>query len=444
MSPIRMRDLLLIGILLAALPLALRHTYVAVLLWTWVSIMSPHKMAFGFAYAFPFAVIAAGAALVSMVFTKDRVKLPSHPAVTTLIVFVLWMCLTTAMGFDPDGSFEQLKKVLKIQLMTLVAMAALQNRKHIELFIWVNALSIGFYGLKGGLFTLLTGGSAIVWGPAGGFIEGNNELAVAMIIAIPLLNYLRAVATGRWIRLGLLVLMVFSAIAALGTQSRGALLAISAMGLVLWLRSDKKIVSGIAVALLAVALVTFMPASWDQRMSTINNYEEDGSAMGRINAWRFTFNIANEKLFGGGFEIYTPELFARFAPNPTDLHVAHSIYFSVLGEHGYIGLFLFLLIWWFAFRTAGQIRKEARDRIETQWLFHLASMCQVSLVGYAVGGAFLSLAYFDLPYNILVVLVVAQRWLKDKRWETDHDGAFGSSMPVERMVKNDTMNPVRQ
>jgi len=439
-----MRDILLIGILLAALPLALRHTYAAVLLWTWVSIMNPHKMAFGFAYSFPFAAIAAGAALISMVFTKDRVKLPSHPAVTTLIIFVLWMCLTSAMGFDPDGSFEQLKKILKIQLMTLVAMAALQNRKHIELFIWVNALSIGFYGLKGGLFTIQTGGNGTVWGPAGGFIEGNNELAVALIIAIPLLNYLRAVATRPWIRLGLLGLMVFSAIAALGTQSRGALLAISAMGLVLWLRSDKKIVSGIAVALLATALVAFMPASWDQRMNTINNYEEDGSAMGRINAWRFTFNIANEKLFGGGFEIYTPELFAQFAPNPTDLHVAHSIYFSVLGEHGYIGLFLFLLIWWFAFRTAGQIRKEAKDRIETQWLFHLAGMCQVSLVGYAVGGAFLSLAYFDLPYNILVVLVVAQRWLKDKRWETDHDGAFGSSVPVERMAKNNTMNPVRQ
>jgi probable O-glycosylation ligase (exosortase A-associated) len=120
---------------------------------------------------------------------------------------------------------------------------------------------------------------------------------------------------------------------------------------------------------------------------------------------------------------------------PGDVHAAHSIYFQVLGEHGYIGLILFLLIWFFAFRTAAKIRADAPKRPETPWLGQLAGMCQVSLVGYAVGGAFLSLAYFDLPYNILVVLVVSLRWLQEKRWEIEPQGAFGaattsSSIPV--------------
>lgn len=426
-----MRDLLLVCILLGVLPWALRHTYAAVLLWTWVSIMNPHKMAFGFAYTFPFAAIAAGAAMISMIFTKDRLKLPKNPAVITLVLFVLWMCLTTAFAFNPDPSFEQLKKILKIQLMTLVAMAALQERRHIELFVWINALSIGFYGLKGGLFTIKSGGSGTVWGPGGGFIEGNNELAVALIVTIPLINFLRSGTTSQWLRHSLLGLMIMSAIAALGTQSRGAFLAISAMGLVLWFRTDKKLLSGIGVSIVAIALIAFMPESWERRMSTIKTYEDDSSAMGRINAWWLTVNIANDRFLGGGFEIYTPELFARYAPNPIDLHVAHSIYFSVLGEHGYVGLFLFLMIWWMAFRTAGQIRKDSRKRLQTHWSFHLASMCQVSLVGYAVGGAFLSLAYFDLPYNILVILLVTQRWLAEKRWESDTKGAFASKELVK-------------
>jgi len=192
-------------------------------------------------------------------------------------------------------------------------------------------------------------------------------------------------------------------------------------------------VTGIVVAFVAIALVAFMPASWEERMGTIKNYEEDGSAMGRINAWWMAFRLANDRFLGGGFEIYTPKLFATYAPYPDDLHVAHSIYFSVLGEHGYVGLFLFLLIWWMAFRTAGKIRKDAVKRDETQWVYHLAGMCQVSLVGYAVGGAFLSLAYFDLPYNILVVLVVSMRWLQEKRWATEPQGAFGSSAPKSRI-----------
>ena len=427
-----MRDLLLLAIVLGTIPFALRHTWIAVLLWTWISVMNPHKLAFGFAYNAPFAAMAAGAALVSILFSRDRLKWTFSPPVVVLILFVLWMCITTAFAFYPALSWVQLNKVLKIQLMTFVAMAALRERKHIELFIWINAVSIGFYGFKGGLFTISTGGASRVWGPPGGFIEGNNEIALAIVIAIPLMNYLRMVSTQQWVRLGLLAAMVLSAVAAIGTQSRGALLAVSAMGLVLWMRSEKKFVTGVVVACVAVLLVNFMPESWTQRMSTIQNYQDDGSALGRINAWWMTFRVANDNFFGGGYEIYTPLLFAKYAPFPDDLHVAHSIYFSVLGEHGYVGLLLFLLLWGLAFRTVGQIRRDARKQIETEWAYHLAGMCQVSLVGYAVGGAFLSLAYFDLPYNILVILVITARWLQEKRWKTETQGAFGSAAPKSR------------
>lgn len=428
-----MRDLLLLGMVIGALPFALRLTWIAVLLWTWISIMNPHKLAFGFAYHAPFAAVAAGAALISILYSRDRLKWTFTPPVVALALFVLWMCITTALAFYPAQSWDQLNKILKIQLMTLVAIAALRERKHIELFIWVNAVSIGFYGIKGGIFTITTGGNSRVLGPAGGFIEGNNEIALALVMAIPLMNYLRMVATRQWIRTGMLVAMLLSAVAAIGTQSRGALLAISAMGLVLWIRSDQKILTGTMVAFVAATLVTFMPAAWEQRMGTIQNYEEDGSALGRINAWRMAFNLANDRFFGGGFEIYTAQLFAKYAPYPDNVLVAHSIYFSVLGEHGYVGLLLFLIIWGLAFRTAGRVRKDAPQREDTRWAYHLAGMCQVSLVGYAVGGAFLSLAYFDLPYNILIILVITLRWLHEKQWEKDPLGAFGSTAPKSRL-----------
>ena len=409
-----MRDLLLIVILLGTLPFAFKHTYVAVLLWTWVSIMNPHKLAYGFANDAPFALVAAVTALVSLIATKDKLKLPKETPVTVLILFVIWMTITTAASFYPDESFMQLKKVIKIQLMTLVALAALQERRHIELFIWVNVLSIGFYGLKGGIFTIMTGGSYRVWGPPGGFIEGNNEIAVALIMSIPFMNYLRLIVTHKWLKIGLTAMMVLTAIAALGTQSRGALLALVAMMAVLWVRSDKKMVMGVTLVMVGMLLLALMPSSWEERMHTIKEYEEDGSAMGRINAWWLAFNIANRRITGAGFEAYTPETFAAFAPNPADIHVAHSIYFSVLGEHGYIGLILFLLVWVHTLRVAGKIRTKTRNRKDLEWLFHLAGMSQVALVGYAVGGAFLSLAYFDLPYNIMVIVVVAHRWLLEK------------------------------
>lgn len=414
-----MRDLLLVLILLWCLPYAFRHTYVAVNLWTWISIMNPHKLAYGFANDAPFAAIAAIAALISLLITKDQIKLPNERAVILLILFVIWMCITTAASFYPESSFIQLKKVIKIQLMTLVALAALRERRHIQMFVWINVISIGFYGLKCGIFTITTGGNSRVWGPPGGFIEGNNEIAVALIMTIPLMNYLRLTTAKKWVKMALTATMLLSAIAALGTQSRGALLALCAMGGVLWMRSDRKLVTGIMVLAAGALLIGFMPAAWEERMHTIKEYDQDGSAMGRINAWWLAFNIANRRLTGAGYDAYTPETFAAFAPNPLDIHVAHSIYFSVLGEHGYIGLAFFLLIWIAALSISRKLRSDTKGDPELQWLFHLAGMCQVSLVGYAVGGAFLSLAYFDLPYNIMVILVVSKCWLMNKRRQVE-------------------------
>ena len=427
MGALPMRDLLLVGIFLAVLPIALRHTWIGVLLWTWLSIMNPHRLTFGFAHDAPVAAIAAGAVLLSLLTSRDKLRMPWTPTVVVLLVFVLWMCITTAFAISPSGSLQQLNKVLKIQFMTVIALMALQERKHIELFVWVNVLSVGFYGFKGGIHTILTGGGSKVWGPPGGFIEENNALAVAVIMTIPLINFLRVTATRRMVRHGLLALMLLCAVSALGSQSRGAFLAMSGMAAVLWWRSPRKIVGGAALAFVAVSLIAFMPDTWEQRMSTIGTYETDSSAMGRIQAWHFCASIAADRLTGGGFDIYNVHNYAAWGPPGWRLpQVAHSIYFSVLGEHGYVGLLLFLWLWWLVLRQAGQLRKVSKDRPELAWVYHLVGMCQVSLAGYLAGGAFLQLAYFDLPYNILVIVAVANRWFIDGLSKTGATGAFGS------------------
>jgi len=395
------------------LPFAILHTWIAVLLWTWISLMNPHRLTFGFAQSTPLAALAAGAALISLLVTRDKLRIAWSPAIVVLFLFVFWMCLTTIFALDPATSWNQLSKVLKIQLMTAIALLALQKKRHIDLFILVNVLSIGYFGLKGGIFTILTGGGYRVWGPEDSFISDNNALAVAIIVCIPLINYLRTIYTNRWAKLGLMLLMILCAVSALGSQSRGALIAITLMGLIYWYRSRRKLFSGIAISILAIILISFMPSSWEQRMGTISTYEQDGSAVSRLIAWRFCFNLANDRFFGGGFEIYNWPTYWLYAPEGAyKPFAAHSIYFSVLGEHGYVGLIFFLLIWFFAFRIGSQIRKNTKSRKDLLWLHFLAGMCQVSLVGYLAGGTFLSLAYFDLPYNILIVLVAYQRWLK--------------------------------
>lgn len=427
-----MRSLLVLSIIFSGAAWALAHPSVGVLLWTWVSIMNPHKLTYG-AEEFPVAAVVGGATLIGLFLTRDKRHFFMVAPTLMLLLFTLWMCITYQFSFYPEECTAMLTRVLKINLMIFVLMVLLYTRKHIIALVWVLVGSLGFYGVKGGAFTIATGGSYRVWGPTGTFIDGNNEVALALIISIPLMYFLRSLYTQRWVRLTFLLAMVLTAAAALGSQSRGALLAIVAMVGLFWMRLEPisvhggqkkgshKALFGVLILVAGAALAAFMPESWHTRMDSISEYQADASAQGRINAWHMAWNLASDRFFGGGFEIYNKATFLAYAPVTNDVHAAHSIYFQVLGEHGFVGLILFLLIWFFTWRWAGWLRIHAKNDPQTEWASVLGAMVQASLVGYLVGGAFLSLAYFDLPYNMLALVVLTRRWVEHRKAGVDLD-----------------------
>lgn len=410
-----MRDLVLTPLILWLAGYSLLHPWLGVLGWTWVSIMNPHSYSWRLS-SLPVAAAIAGAILLGVLFTRDRRNFFLTREITVLMLFMAWMCITLPFSYHFDESFDLWKRVMKIDLMILVAMIVLFSRQHIVALAWVLAGSIGFYGVKGGLFTIATGGSYTVWGPAGSYIEGNNEVALALVMIIPVMRFLQLVSEGVWFKRGLTVAMLLCAAAALGSQSRGALVAIVTMTIVLWWRSDKKARGMVSLLVVAAVLMAFMPDTWWSRMDTIQAYDQDDSAMQRINAWAMAWNIAKDNLFGAGFMVAERDVCALYSPIPTDCRAAHSIYFMVMGEHGFIGFFLFVLMWILVWFSADRLRIQGSKTPQTQWLAHLGAMSQVSLVGYGVGGAFLSLSYYDLPYNILVLVVLGCRWMDSKAW----------------------------
>jgi probable O-glycosylation ligase (exosortase A-associated) len=177
------------------------------------------------------------------------------------------------------------------------------------------------------------------------------------------------------------------------------------MMLFLWVKSPKKIVVGLLIATLLPIGMMSMPDKWTQRMETINTYQQDDSAMGRINAWWMAYHMALDRPLGGGFEIYNRTAFGMYAPVPTDVHAAHSIYFQALGEHGFIGLGLYLLLALLTWRKGAWIVKQAAKRDDLKWAANIATMLQVSMVGFATGGAFLSLLYYDVPYYLTAIMI---------------------------------------
>lgn len=400
-----MRDILVTFLVFASLPLIYKKPWWGAVMWIWISVMNPHAQGWGFARSFPFAAIIAAVTIISLALYKGDKKLPLTPPVVTCIVFLLWMSLTSIVAIHPDEVYEQWNKVVKIFVMTFVVIMVLKERKEIDAVIWSIVVSIAYYGVKGGIFTIRSGGNDRVWGPAGTFIEGNNEVALAFVMVIPLMIYLLKYTKNKWARYAFMASIGLCALAALGSYSRGAMLAIASMGVFLWLKSKEKVRLGLALVLLVPLLMIAMPSQWYHRMDTIGEYKEDASAMGRVNAWYMARNLAMDRLMGGGFQIYDGGVFAQYAPDPLDVHAAHSIYFQVLGEHGFLGLFIYLALGLLTWRTGSWIIRKTRLDPEMRWAADLATMCQVSLLGFAVGGTFLSLAYFDVPYYVMAALV---------------------------------------
>lgn len=409
-----MRDLILFAIVFGSLPFILKRPVIGVAAYTWISLMNPHRLTYGAAYDFPFAAIIAATTLAALLFSKQPKRLPMTPITITLLAFIGWMCITTLFAQEPELAWREWDRVMKTMLMTLIAILVLHNEKDLKLYVWVVALSLGFYGFKGGLFTLLGGGTNHVRGPAYTYIGDNNALALALITILPILWYLRLQAERQWLRLALGMTAFLTAMAIVGSYSRGALLAGTAMLFFLWLKSRYKLRTGLMVLLIVPLIFLVMPDQWFERMETINDYKEDASAMGRINSWKFAINVASEHVLGGGFRVFTPKMFMIHAPEPLVFFDAHSVYFQVLGEHGVIGLALFLFLMACAWRSGSRILKFCKGREDLKWAADLAAMCQVSVIGYAVAGAFLTLAYYDLYYCILVFIVILEKILLPK------------------------------
>jgi len=405
-----MRSILLLVIILGSVPIILVKPHVGVLVWSWISYMNPHRFAWGWAQTFPVAMIVGVVTMLAWAFSRESKKMPWNAVTVLLVVFILWMCITTVFATLPSAALTKWEEVMKIMLMTFVTLFLINTKDRMNALIWVIVVSIGFYGVKGGIFTIMTGGKDLVLGPPRSFLGSNNGLAYALIMILPLMRYLQLESRSKLVYWALTASMVLCGLSIAASYSRGAFLAAFAMLGLMWLKSRKRFLLGIGGALAVVVTLSFMPAKWYDRMQTIETYEEDKSAITRITMWTFAFEIARRNpVFGGGFDVFEDfRLYPKYGVDLDKTPSVHSVYFEVLGEHGFIGLFLYLLLAVATFRKGTWIIRRARGDPQMAWAGSLAAMLQVAMVGYAVGGLFLNRAYFDLYYHLVGLMVIVQ------------------------------------
>lgn len=408
-----MRDVFIIMTVLATIPMIFMRPHVGILAWCWISYMNPHRLSWDFAYTFPVAMLIGGATLVALAISPESKKLQINPISGLLLAFAFWFSFANLFAEMPSLAWTKWEQSIKIVLMTFVTMILMQKRERLYALVWVIVLSLGFFGVKGGAFTVMTAGVSHVWGPPGTFIADNNALAMALVMAIPLIRYLQLQTQSQLIRLGLYGAMILIAFSIIGSQSRGAFLGGSAMiAFLIWKSRQRLLLSAMVVAFVAVG-AAFVPQSWTDRMHTIETYDEDASALNRLEVWGFAIKVANDRPFvGGGFRVFANEdLYRKYVPDARTGRGRnyHSVYFEILGELGYVGLLIYVALIFAVWRSGSRTIARTRHRPEMQWAHDLARMVQVSLVGFVVAGAFQNLAFFDLYFHLAAILFILDR-----------------------------------
>jgi len=408
-----MRDIFVILMVFATIPMTFIRPHVGILAWCWISYMNPHRLSWGFAYTFPVAMTVGLATLVAFAVSKEPKRLQINAVSGLLLAFVIWFTFANLFALVPESAFNKWVQSFKILLMTFVTMALMQQRERLHALIWVIVLSLAFFGIKGGAFTVVTGGGSHVWGPSGSFIGDNNALAMALVMVLPLVRYLQLQSESRLIRLGFYGVMILIAFSIIGSQSRGALLGAAAMAAFLIIKSRQRVMLGIVLVVFLAVGAVFVPQSWLDRMKTIETYEEDASALNRLEVWGFAIKVANDRpITGGGFRVHADQnLYLKYVPDARTGRSRnyHSVYFELLGELGYVGLLIYLALMIAVWRSGSRTIALTRNKPQLHWARDLASMTQVSLVAFATAGTFQNLAFFDLFFHLAAILFVTQQ-----------------------------------
>ncbi len=450
-----MRDLLFAILIFGAVPLILVKPWVGVGVWFWVGLMNPHRLAWGFMTTAPVAMAAGLATLAGLLWTRDRRALPLTPETVLLILLAVHLSITTYFAWLPDHAFTQWDKVMKILLMTAVAPLLIFGKPRTMALMAILALSIGFYGFKGGLFSLQGGFTGMVMGPPGSFIRGNTDIGLALVMVLPLLLILaRQVREGRfelpffapwwsrWApRTGIALYAVFflTAAAIVGTHSRGAWVTLIALAPLIFLKMRYK-TTLVAVCIAAVGGVglTF-PDRMINQWQTLQAYEEDASAMGRVQAWGVSYNIANENPWTGsgfGTQNLPNDLWESYvswaAEDGGGRRAEHSIYFQVIGQHGWVGFAIYYSLVLFTLLSLTRLKQQASRIPDALWIAEYAWALRLGILAFLIGGAFLSLAYFDLFFAFVAAAIILRRELADYLIAAQNPVAAAPAAPSQR------------
>jgi O-antigen ligase len=428
----------------AFLALGLWRPYLWLLAYVYIDVLVPQKISYTLLNHIPISLIAfvlcfAGWAII------DAKKYTRVSLRQVLLAVLLAYCGVTTLSADfPVEAAEKWAWVWKGLVFAIFLPLTLRTRLRFEAVTLIMVLSVGAIIVNGGIKTVISGGGygvlKLFVNDNTGIYEGSILSTVAIAI-IPLIVWLARHGTvfkPDWrVRLFAAALIFSCVLIPIGTQARTGLVCLAFLG-VLSLRTVKRRMLYIAAAGAAgLMALPFLPASFTERMSTIENHQSDRSASTRVAVWMWTLDYVQDHPFGGGFDAYRGNKLAyttvdaQTSGSTTVLKTErvedkarayHSSYFEMLGEQGWPGLILWLWIQalglWQMERLRSRWRKRAAENPDdptVRWQAPFANALQQAQLVYLLGSLFVGIAF--QPFILMLIGLQCGLWTYLRRIE---------------------------
>jgi probable O-glycosylation ligase (exosortase A-associated) len=440
-----MRDLALIGFLASFIALGFRRPFIFVLAYAYVDIVSPQRLSYYLLNNIQVSLISFGLAILAWAFVEDK-RNARFTARQGLMLMLLLYCWVTTINADfPLEAAEKWSWVWKALVFAIFLPLTLTTRLRIEALALVMTLSAGSIIIVGGIKTLASGGG---YGVLNLMVDNNSGLyesstiATVAIAIIPLILYLMKHGTvfpPEWrVKTFCLALCFAAMLIPIGTEARTGLICIAILGALMLRFAKRPILYVMMAAALGLGSIPFLPETFMKRMDTINEYKADSSASTRIAVWKWTWDYVQLHPTGGGFEAYrqnsiryeTAESEKATAETPKtgglvvdQSRAYHSAYFEMLGEQGFPGLIMWLLIHIIGIFRMETLYRRYRKRApdDGQWIGALASALQQGHVIYMFGSIFVGIAFQPFVYMLVGMQIgldsYAKRREQEARWQ---------------------------
>lgn len=401
-----MRNLILSLLIPMAIIWGMRSQIGAVCVFNWLTFMRPHTFTWSFWSTAPVFVIGVVLLFSSTLFHRQGM-VTVNGFLRAYLALYFFMLLSMPFAHDAKFSWQHFSSYFLLTPLCFILISkAVSTLKDLRLALYSMNFSIGIVGAKAGFVSFLTGKLHVTQG-VNGFVGDNNNLAQCLLLAVGSMVGLLGSISQRWARILAVMLITGSLLMVLVTQSRGAFLTVLIVAFLSILDAKRFLPGLIIIAFLALAIKTFVPADVFSRMETLENVEEDSSAMHRIDMWKRAIDVASKHPIQGvgvgGFVRYAHDTY------PPPYLVTHSTYFQVLSTLGYGGLVLYLLVLLIVITRVHRtyaFLKRCNLQQECTWLVTYAFFQRNLYVGYIFGSAFLDMFAFDIPwYHFLYSMI---------------------------------------